>query len=305
MTNHNITQYHTACILTSHMPCTGPKATLVRQARRPTTAFVRQHDNSSAGISGATTDPLSSLSYLGLATSRVLRVPVQVPQIAPGAVPFVGKHANPLLLIPHMKKVLVKQLHKVRANLSEKTRHSHEEEERKLREIKTRLMETVDSSISITHVKECKDMIKNMYQTFNENVQQEGEVFAMDSDDEMALYEELDAMTEAVERAEEANQSWELVAAKNFNQAALNVSGLEDSYHILYNLLCSTTEHAENVRKGHNKSEEVMLTMEHVAQAVAQLGANISSLYVYMYVCMYACKNMCKSVFKYACIVNL
>ena len=87
-----------------------------------------------------------------------------------------------------------------------------------MREIKACLMDTVESSICMTRVRECKDMIINMHQPLNENAQEEGEVFAMDSDDEMALYEELDAMTEALDRAEEADKSWELVAAKNFNQ---------------------------------------------------------------------------------------
>jgi len=78
-------------------------------------------------------------------------------------------------------------------------------------------METVERGISITRVKECKDMIINMHQLY-ENAQEEREIFAMDSDDEMALYEELDAMTEALERTEEVRMSWELVAAKKFNQ---------------------------------------------------------------------------------------
>jgi len=86
-----------------------------------------------------------------------------------------------------------------------------------MREIKAHLMDTVERGISITRVKECKDMIINMHQPL-ENAQEEREVFAMDSDDEMALYKELDAMTEALERTEEAHKSWELVAAKNFNQ---------------------------------------------------------------------------------------
>jgi len=61
-------------------------------------------------------------------------------------------------------------------------------------------------------------------------------------------------------------------------QAALNVSGLEESYHILHNLLCSTTEHKNSLGKGPKKSDKFMLNMEHVAQAMAQLGANILSL---------------------------
>jgi len=88
-----------------------------------------------------------------------------------------------------------------------------------MREMKSCLMDTVESSMCMTRVKECKDMIIHMHQPLNENAQEEGEVFAMDSDDEMALYDELDAMTEASVRNEEANTSWELVAAKKFNQA--------------------------------------------------------------------------------------
>jgi len=38
------------------------------------------------------------------------------------------------------------------------------------------------------------------------------------SGDEMALCEELDDMTEALERSEEVHMSWELVAAKKINQ---------------------------------------------------------------------------------------
>jgi len=86
-----------------------------------------------------------------------------------------------------------------------------------MREIKAYLMDTVERGISIMRVKECKDMIIKMHQP-HENAQEEREVFAMDSDDEMALYEELDAMTEALERTEQAHKSWELVAAKHFNQ---------------------------------------------------------------------------------------
>ena len=86
-----------------------------------------------------------------------------------------------------------------------------------MRQIKACLMNTVERGISISRVKECKDMIFNMHQ-LHENAQEEREIFAMDSDDEMALYEELDAMTEAIERSEEAHMSWELVAAKKFNQ---------------------------------------------------------------------------------------
>jgi len=93
-----------------------------------------------------------------------------------------------------------------------------------MREMKSCLMDTVESSMCMTRVKECKDMIIHMHQPLNENAQEEGEVFAMDSDDEMALYDELDAMTEASVRNEEANTSWELVAAKKFNQARACVS---------------------------------------------------------------------------------
>ena len=56
------------------------------------------------------------------------------------------------------------------------------------------------------------------------------------------------------------------------------MSGLEDSYHILHHLFCSTTEHDKSLRKDSKKPKQVMLNMEHVSQAVAQLGANISSL---------------------------
>ena len=56
------------------------------------------------------------------------------------------------------------------------------------------------------------------------------------------------------------------------------MSGLEDSYHILHNLLCSATEHEKSLGKSPKKSDRDMLDMEHVAQAVAQLGANIASL---------------------------
>ena len=63
----------------------------------------------------------------------------------------------------------------------------------------------------------------NTHQPLKENAQEEGEVFTMDSDDEMLLYEELDAMTEALDRAAEANTSWELIAAKKFNQVRVCV----------------------------------------------------------------------------------
>jgi len=86
-----------------------------------------------------------------------------------------------------------------------------------MREIKAYLMDTVERGISITRVKECREMIINMHQP-HENVQEEREVCAMDSDDELALYEEIDAMTEALERTEAARKTWELVAAKHFNQ---------------------------------------------------------------------------------------
>ena len=86
-----------------------------------------------------------------------------------------------------------------------------------MREIKARLMDTVERGISITRIKECKGMIINLHQ-HDENLHEDREVFTMDSDDEMALYAELDAMTEALERTEEAHMSWELAAAKTFNQ---------------------------------------------------------------------------------------
>jgi len=69
---------------------------------------------------------------------------------------------------------------------------------------------------------------------------------------------------------------WRVDSRVTIYQAALNVSGLEESYHILHNLLCNATE--KSLRNGPKKSDKVMLNMEHVAQAVAQLGANISSL---------------------------
>jgi len=261
------------------MLCLGLKATLTQQPKRPTTALLRQHDNASAVVPGAMMGQkaLDPLSYLGLATSRALRVQV-VQNMAPGAVISHVKSSNGLQLVPHMKQAMLKRLQKARANISEESRHTDDEDIRKMREIKSRLMETVDSSICITRIKECKDMINNMYQPLNETVQEEGQVFAMDSDDEMALYEELDAMTEALERTEDENKSWELVAAKSFNQAARSVTGLEDSYQYLYHLLSSATKNGESAYMAPKKFEEVMLNMEHVAQAVAQLGASISSL---------------------------
>jgi len=118
-------------------------------------------------------------------------------------------------------------------------------------------------------------MIEKIY---HESAQEEVEVY-MDSDDEMALYDEIDAITEAVEHAEVANMSWELVAAKRFNQAALKVSILEDSYYTLHELLCSVTGHRRGKSLCSNRqNSEVVLKIEDVAQAVAQLGANISSL---------------------------
>jgi len=89
--------------------------------------------------------------------------------------------------------------------------------------MKARLLGSVESSMRMTRIKECKDMIINMHQPLKENAQEEGEVFTMDSDDEMLLYEELDAMTEALDRAAEANTSWELIAAKKFNQVRVCV----------------------------------------------------------------------------------
>ena len=56
------------------------------------------------------------------------------------------------------------------------------------------------------------------------------------------------------------------------------MSGLEDSYHIPHNLFCSMTEHDKSLCKDSKKPKQVMLNMEHVSQAVAQLGANISLL---------------------------
>ena len=75
-----------------------------------------------------------------------------------------------------------------------------------------------------------------------------------------------------------AMRMWRADILVNVDQAALNVSGLGDSYHILHTLLCSATEHEKSLGKGPKKSDMDMLDMEHVAQAAAHLGANIASL---------------------------
>ena len=56
------------------------------------------------------------LDYLALETKRVRVLEVDTLPIV------LGKHANVLQLTPHVKQVVVKLLHKARANLSEKTR---------------------------------------------------------------------------------------------------------------------------------------------------------------------------------------
>jgi len=181
------------------------------------------------------------------------------------------------LVAPHLRQKIANHLHKIRKNIAEKTRHSQDKEVimSKHRAIKSRLMDTFESSISIMRVKQCKDMIEKIY---HESAQEEVEVY-MDSDDEMALYDEIDAITEAVEHAEGANMSWELVAAKRFNQAALKVSILEDSYYTLHKLLCSVAGHRGSKSPcSTRENSEVVLKIEDVAQAVAQLGANISLL---------------------------
>jgi len=252
-------------ILTPCTSCIGPKADLTQLPRRPTSAFVLKHDKTAAAVSGAMA--AEPMSYLGLETWRE--------PVAKG----VYRSNTPVesFLVPRIRKKIVKHLHKIRENIAEKNRYSQDKEVimSKHHAIKSRLMDTFESSISIMRVKQCKDMIEKIY---HESAQEEVEVY-MDSDDEMALYDEIDAITEAVEHAEGANMSWELVAAKRFNQAALKVSILEDSYYTLHELLCSVTGH----RRGKSlcstrQNSEVVLKIEDVAQAVAQLGANISSL---------------------------
>jgi len=58
------------------------------------------------------------LNYLALESKRVQVLEVDTLPIV------LGKHANVLQVTPHVEQVVVKRLHKARANLSEKARSS-------------------------------------------------------------------------------------------------------------------------------------------------------------------------------------
>jgi len=58
------------------------------------------------------------LNYLSLESRRVQVLEVDTLPIV------LGKHANVLQLTPHVEQIIVKRLHKARANLTEKTRSS-------------------------------------------------------------------------------------------------------------------------------------------------------------------------------------
>jgi len=76
--------------------------------------------------------------------------------------------------------------------------------------VKHQLIDSIDdSSVPVERILECKDMIRKAQQNHMEL--EEGDNAQMDSDDEMALYAEIDAMTEAQERADAMRLSWERV----------------------------------------------------------------------------------------------
>ena len=79
--------------------------------------------------------------------------------------------------------------------------------------VKHQLIDSVDdSSVPVERILECRDMIRKARQ--NPTEFEEGENAQMDSDDEMALYAEIDAMTEAQERADSMRLSWERVGTR-------------------------------------------------------------------------------------------
>jgi len=98
------------------IPCIGPEANL-SQPRRPTTAFIRKHDNSYAGVPKRMGDHAPDLLiHLGLETERTQVFKVDTSPVV------VDKRV--LHLATNIRLSLAKQLFKARANLSEKKRSS-------------------------------------------------------------------------------------------------------------------------------------------------------------------------------------
>jgi flagellar biosynthesis/type III secretory pathway chaperone len=96
----------------------------------------------------------------------------------------------------------------------------------------------------------------------------------MDTEEEDELYEEIDSINQAQERAQELNLDIELESARLWNSAALKVVEAEKAYQILYHFL------SPSGTRGRESDPEASLV--NIAQSLLILGVDSYLVHVYM-----------------------
>ena len=96
----------------------------------------------------------------------------------------------------------------------------------------------------------------------------------LDSDEEDALHKEIDGITDfmEVQATQISEMWWEKQAARMFNNLALHITEMEQSYKLLHQILCASLP-------GHTRPDaDPMLHMENVARALVSVSGSIHSM---------------------------
>jgi ankyrin repeat protein len=117
-----------------------------------------------------------------------------------------------------ISETIQSKLHK-KANCLRNASHAkrvQKEDMHTILQVRHLLLDSVDdSSVPVEKILECKSMCKSMIRSLQlETELEDVDNATMDSDDELVLYEEIDAMTQAQERVDEQRLSWERVGER-------------------------------------------------------------------------------------------
>jgi hypothetical protein len=132
-----------------------------------------------------------------------------------------------------------------------------------------------EANVPLVLVKSCLRDIHSLAD-LDQNVPKETWVAEghVDTEEEDELYEEVDSINQAQERAQELDLDLELEGARLWNSAALKVVEAEKAYRILYDVL------SPSGARGRESDPEVPL--ENIAQGLLKMGVDSYHVHVYM-----------------------
>lgn len=117
------------------------------------------------------------------------------------------------------------------------------------------------------------DLLKESQRGIVENVdriQNDDHIGTMNSDEEDELYEEIERISHAQERAIEMDIDWEYESARLWNSAAMQVVMIEQAYEILFQILTPPALR--------DKYPDPEIPLEHIALALVKLGVKSDNI---------------------------